>query len=551
MSCLLIYMLSAAKDQRETEIRTTVENVALLLDLSISEAVGKIDLSLHATADELAEQLRRHAGLDDLDVNALLEGRRKWVSAFRPTLRVTDASGAVLYCAGCVMENEASLADRDFFAAHHDRKDSGLIVSNPSVDRLSNDWVISFTRRYDGPDGRFAGVISASVPTSAFARLYSKIDLGPHGVAALRDANMALVARVPPSADQSPRIGSKLYSPELADIIASGDATRTYHAARAGTGVERTLAYRRLSAMPLHLVVGMGTDDYLTEWRSLIGKAVAVAALFLAGSTFLAGLLWRSSRLAKEANERSHLLLRNASDGIHILDLQHNVIEVSDAFCRMLGYSSAEMIGMNASTWDARFVSGVPVDFKAKAGGKFDILTFETPFRRKDDSCLDAEITVRPLELAGQKLFFCSARDISRRKAAEARNQRLSNLYAALSQCNQAIVHCANEAELFSKICHCAVEYGLVKTAWIGFVDEASKRVNPVAWCGDGRDLGFPEHIPVVSVDASDPYGRGLTGTAIRCNQPQWSQDFLRDPITAPWHEYGQKAGWRSSATLP
>lgn len=32
-------------------------------------------------------------------------------------------------------------------------------------------------------------------------------------------------------------------------------------------------------------------------------------------------------------------LLRNASDGIHILDPDGNIIEASDAFCQMLGYS--------------------------------------------------------------------------------------------------------------------------------------------------------------------------------------------------------------------
>ena len=55
--------------------------------------------------------------------------------------------------------------------------------------------------------------------------------------------------------------------------------------------------------------------------------------------------------------------------------------------------------------------------------------------------------------------------------ATETRNHRLSNLYAALSQCNQAIVHLDNTAQLFPQICLDAVKFGGMKMAWIGMLD--------------------------------------------------------------------------------
>jgi len=131
---------------------------------------------------------------------------------------------------------------------------------------------------------------------------------------------------------------------------------------------------------------------------------------------------------------------------------------------------------------------------------------------------------------------------------AEARIRRLSNLYAALSQCNQAIVHCTDEGELFSQICRCVVEYGFVKSALIGLVDEANRQVKPVASYGD--DAGCLEHLPWTD-DADDPYGLGPTGMALRENQPHWCQDFLNDPATAAWHGYAEAADWRSFASLP
>ncbi len=53
-------------------------------------------------------------------------------------------------------------------------------------------------------------------------------------------------------------------------------------------------------------------------------------------------------------NAKVNALLRNASDGIHILNLQGDVIEASDSFCRMLGYRRDEIIGMNVTQWDAQ-----------------------------------------------------------------------------------------------------------------------------------------------------------------------------------------------------
>ncbi|MBI5436645.1 MAG: EAL domain-containing protein [Nitrosomonadales bacterium] len=138
--------------------------------------------------------------------------------------------------------------------------------------------------------------------------------------------------------------------------------------------------------------------------------------------------------------------------------------------------------------------------------------------------------------------------EITEHKTAEAKVQRLTQLYAALSQCNEAIVRCANEEELFPQICRDAVQFGGMKMAWLGLVDEANKRVVPVASYGDG--IAYLDGIRI-STDAGDPFGRGPVGTSIRENQPFWCQDFLNDPATAPWHERGARFGWGAAASLP
>jgi diguanylate cyclase (GGDEF)-like protein/PAS domain S-box-containing protein len=139
-------------------------------------------------------------------------------------------------------------------------------------------------------------------------------------------------------------------------------------------------------------------------------------------------------------------------------------------------------------------------------------------------------------------------REMSERKVVEEKNQRLTQLYAALSQCNEAIVRCTSEDELFPKICRSAVQFGGMMMAWIGLVDEASQQVKPVASYGD--DMEYLEGIQI-STDADDPAGRGPIGIAIRENRPFWCQDFQNDPALTPWHERGVRFGWAAAASLP
>ena len=125
---------------------------------------------------------------------------------------------------------------------------------------------------------------------------------------------------------------------------------------------------------------------------------------------------------------------------------------------------------------------------------------------------------------------------------------RSTRLYSALSHCNQAIVRCVNEKELFPQICHYAVEFGGMKMAWIGMVDDANKQVKPVATFGEGVE--YLDDI-LITINADDQFGRGPVGISIRENQPFWCQDFKNDPLTAPWHERGARVGWGAIASLP
>ena len=127
-------------------------------------------------------------------------------------------------------------------------------------------------------------------------------------------------------------------------------------------------------------------------------------------------------------------------------------------------------------------------------------------------------------------------------------NKNLTNLYAALSQCNQDIVRSTSKEELFFKICRDAVQFGELKMAWIGIKNESLLSLEIVSNFGEGS--GYLSEL-LISIDPSDERSKGPSGSAFLNDEPYWCQDFLNDPHTMVWHEKGKKYGWRSSAALP
>ncbi len=133
------------------------------------------------------------------------------------------------------------------------------------------------------------------------------------------------------------------------------------------------------------------------------------------------------------------------------------------------------------------------------------------------------------------------------RQAHEAALVRMSRLYAALSQVNQAIVWSADRGALLKKVCEVLVEFGQFRMAWIGWHDPETKRLDPVASWGD--DLDYLGNIAIYSDDR--PEGQGPIGTAFREERRYICNDMRNDPVTVPWLKQMVRCGFRACAAFP
>jgi PAS domain S-box-containing protein len=134
----------------------------------------------------------------------------------------------------------------------------------------------------------------------------------------------------------------------------------------------------------------------------------------------------RQSEIAlKESELRFRMLFRTAGDGLHIMDVHGNLLQASDSFCRMLGYSQKELLGMNVLQWDALFPPDTLFEEKVNSLPEEGIV-LETRHRCKDGHVIDVEIYCTAVSIQGEKFVYASSRDITERKENELIKNQLS-----------------------------------------------------------------------------------------------------------------------------
>ena len=347
-SCAIaVFALRQSRTQYEQRAELLTQNLAAALDRSVSANVEKIDLALSSLVDHLELQLASGA----LDMGAA-NGRIGSQLVHRPeidSLRVTDAQGQAILGPGLSTQQTVDFSNRVWFIAQRDRPDAGLFMSRPLISQYNGSWIVSFSRRYRYPDGRFAGVVSAAVPLSTFARELSAIDVGRQGAVVLRDADLGLVARHPPARiEAAGRVGASAVSPELRALVVRGQMQGTFHSHLTSDGVERTVTFRRLSTAPLLVSVGLASEEYLGTWyaevRSVIALSVIVSLLYGAGIVVLLRVLVQY----RQARQRIDLLanvFEHSGEAIVVADGAGRIVEVNPAFVRQTGYRPDEIIG--------------------------------------------------------------------------------------------------------------------------------------------------------------------------------------------------------------
>lgn len=423
MLSLLTYALLTSREREELEARKSVENLTLLLEKSVSSSTREIDLVLYSLQNYLENELHDQKKLNTKHINNLIQQKEHWFSS-GIRINITDVTGQVKF-SNSRSVTSSNYANYSFFKnAQHKAKDK-LFVTKLIRDPNGHGWVHVFARRYSQPNGVFAGVITATLSATYFKTLIKELDVGPKGVVIVQDLDMRIIARNPMLQTQNGQVGSIIGPPEVTKLVHSGIESGTIYSRQTADNVPRLGSFRRLSDMPIFVAVALGEEDYLAKWYEDILKAIFLWLLFLVVTTSAAWLLWHQFRANMLANRRSQMLLRNAQDGIHVLDMQGQLIDGSDSFFRMIGCLPQEVIGKTPSYWDDCY-NKFEIQNLIKSGiNTPEGIRFETVYQNAQGERYPVDVSSVLVDIDDDKVFFCSARDISERKEAE-ENQRIA-----------------------------------------------------------------------------------------------------------------------------
>ena len=393
------------------------QNLSRSLAQHAERTAEGVDLTLSAIVDRLegpADRTELQRYLERRDA-ALLQTRN---------LVVTDSTGAWIAQSA---QNQPHLtsADRAYFQWHRDH-DDGAVHVTPTMVSKAGDRIMAMSRRYNAPNGTFAGVVIGALTLDFLDDFYATLSIGENGAIGLWSADGRMIVRRPASPDGLTKDHSRgpihraLREKPSGVFVGSGSQV---------DGVARIVGYASLERYPTLIVsTSLAVDEVLAPWRreALVqGAIIGIAALALMAIGIGIELRGRHARASAQALARSEelhrLLTENSSDIITIKPSFGDRSYVSPSARNVLGWEPAELMGMTAQDF-------IHPDDLDRVRAEFACVTYANPkvvsihrARHKAGHWVDIE-AVYQLTGAGTKdeRVILTARDVTARQAAEA-----------------------------------------------------------------------------------------------------------------------------------
>ena len=425
---LVGYSLYESYLSQEERAATQTQNLATTLVQNLTERFRAIELALLSAQDEFKHQAER-GGVDAREMSKFLVRLQNRLPEL-DGLRITDAEGYIRYGLSVEGRTPVSLADRDYIRHQRENADGNRFLGQPVQSRVSGQWITALSHRLEGPDGKFAGVVYATIRIDELTRLFSQVKVGPHGSIVLRAADLGLVTRYPALEGPAGTVGNAKTSPEFRTLVESGQAAGSYVAANPSDGQHRVYSFQRLPDTPWYIAAGLAREDYLQDWESQAARYIGFALLFLLASVLSARHVWHGwqEQLAVESELRLAAIAFETQEGISITDAESRFIRVNRAFTQVTGYTSAEVIGktpamLKSGRHDTAFYRDLWNTLETAGYWQGEVWN-----RRKNGEIFPQWMTITALRnSAGEVSNYVAAfQDISQRKQAEKQIQRLA-----------------------------------------------------------------------------------------------------------------------------
>ncbi|HEY6896132.1 MAG TPA: diguanylate cyclase [Rhodocyclaceae bacterium] len=432
----LAYSLYQERQRIEAVERERLSTQAKVVDDNLARQLDSINRVLAGVRTELQYWTRVENGGERASRHL------KTLSDAMPgirTLLVIDAEGTVTAANREELIGK-NFRQREYFQAVLNNPNPNTLYLGPPFQTSLGVDTMNVVRMIPGAQGRFAGIVSATLDPAEFRILIDSVRYAPDMRAALIHGSGKLFMMAP---NLDGLVGSDVTKPGsvFSRHLASGLQASVMTGASTLTGEARLAALRSIQpaalAMDKPLVVAMSRDlsALLAPWRHDVyaqGGLMAVLALLSTISLWLyqRRQLAYDRLTARHAAEQkamldNEVLLRNViqsvDEGVLLLDSQGQISFANPAAETLLGLTRQELLGTPCthlihSAGEA--TSDCPLCVAQNSGEPFASREFE--FRRSDGSRFPVSIRATPTsgEAAGLVVAF---HDISAQKNAEAK----------------------------------------------------------------------------------------------------------------------------------
>jgi PAS domain S-box-containing protein len=238
-----------------------------------------------------------------------------------------------------------SATDRPYF--RRAAAGQSLVIDGPAKSRLTGATIINVARRLTAADGSFRGVAVVVLRTERLAQGWRGVAAPGDAVALIRDDGQYMARYPELPALPAPRPGTPVMPRLLSAQAGVFDGT-----AQSFDGIARRIGFRKLTPYPVYVTYAVDEWNIFRQWYPVVA---AFAVLAVAASM---ALLWATAAVIRrgrseagalaraelsDANQRA--LFRNAPTAMHALDADRCILDVSDRWLDLFGYTREEAIG--------------------------------------------------------------------------------------------------------------------------------------------------------------------------------------------------------------
>ena len=313
---------------------------------------------------------------------------------------------------------------------------------------------------------------------------------------------------------------------------------------------DRHTAWLFMTGALLLMVVERGVvllDPHVKDHHSVAEPvALLVSSLVLIG-VILIRPYFRTQQIAAAQSQKTEatyqLLMEHSPSGIFITNPKGQFIDANVRALEMIGYTRPQLLKSHlVDILELQELAERPIQYDAWVDG--NLFTTERTLTRADGSTLAAAISGRVL--ADGRLLGV-AHDISEQHQQQHALDRANRALRTRSEINQAMLRATDEAAFLQQICTTLIDTGGYHFAWVGFMDQERRVLQPIAHAGHGSD-----YLDIIMITwDEDSTAHGPAGQAIRTGQPGIARNIHTDSAFAPWREAALQRGYQSAISLP